>query len=162
MNVIETESAIWNSSRFVIWRFFIKKLTFSTVMIFGFLVPVVEEYSYDLHAKKKAPLHRSATWDEKEFCFCLYNCLSSSGVIAFCAFSFGPERLNEVNIEEMWRCVLLSQFGLGSGLSLFVKVVANSDKALLTVPVTNGSVYRAWLCSPLRIKIAKAATIRGF
>ena len=82
-------------------------------------------------------------------------------MIDFCAFSFESNRLDAVMIDEMWLWVFPLQLSLGSGLSLCKKVDANSDKALLTVPATNGSVYQAQLCSPLRIEIVKAATILG-
>ena len=47
------------------------------VRVFVLRVPVVLEYSHDLHAKKKAPLHRLAMWVAKAVLERLYRCWSS-------------------------------------------------------------------------------------
>ena len=84
------------------------------VMIFVLRVPVTFEYSHDLHAKKNAPLMRSAMCFEK-LSFLVNKCLSSMGVTAFCAFSWGSDRLNDFDMLVMWRCILPSVLSLGSG-----------------------------------------------
>jgi len=64
-------------------------------MIFVLRVPVTLEYSHDLHAKKNAPLIRSAMCLEN-LSFLVNKCLSNMGVTAFCAFSCGSDLLNDL------------------------------------------------------------------
>ena len=121
----------------------------ATVMVFVFQLPVVAEYSQDRHAKKKAPLIKSARWDVNVEVLCLYRCWSSAGVIAFCAFSFGSVLRNDLIMPEINLFCSLLSICRGSGRWLSLKDATRCERALLTVLATSGLVCFRLLCSPL-------------
>ena len=61
--------AVWKSDKMVMRLLFFRKTIFWMVMIFVLRVPVVCEYLHDRHAKKNAPLQRSALCWAKLSCF---------------------------------------------------------------------------------------------
>ena len=160
--VMETVSALWILVMLIIFFFFFRKTTFLRVIILVLRVPGVFEYSHDRHAKKNAPLHRSAIWEAK------WSSLGrvqrwerTCGVITFCAFSFGSDFLKDRVIDWRWEWMFPSASRRGSCLSLFVKEAAMCERDELIVPAISGSVYRGALCSHLRREIAKPPTKRA-
>ena len=85
-----------------------------------------------------------------------------SVVAAFCCLSFGSPFLKDLLIDFKKLYILPYMDSLGSGLSLFKKVVAIHEMALSTAPATSDSSCHGRLCSPRQMLIAKHATSLTF